>query len=77
MPATPYSFIMRVDDTNVVPANARGRDSNRISSYKEYTDSVLVLDVQHVPWGCGTWPAYWLLGPNWPYTGEIGKCPLH
>lgn len=20
---------------------------------------------------CGTWPAFWLLGPNWPYSGEI------
>jgi hypothetical protein len=20
---------------------------------------------------CGTWPAFWLLGPNWPNNGEI------
>ncbi|TKA76221.1 hypothetical protein B0A49_03301 [Cryomyces minteri] len=24
-----------------------------------------------MPFGCGTWPAYWLLGPNWPSNGEI------
>ena len=21
--------------------------------------------------GCGTWPAFWLVGPNWPNGGEI------
>lgn len=24
-----------------------------------------------MPFGCGTWPAYWLLGPDWPTNGEI------
>ena len=24
-----------------------------------------------MPTGCGTWPAYWLCGENWPYKGEI------
>jgi len=24
-----------------------------------------------MPQGCGTWPAYWLVGPNWPNSGEI------
>lgn len=24
-----------------------------------------------MPFGCGTWPAYWLVGPNWPSGGEI------
>ncbi|KAK3719112.1 hypothetical protein LTR37_004676 [Vermiconidia calcicola] len=24
-----------------------------------------------MPWGCGVWPAYWLLGPDWPSHGEI------
>jgi len=23
-----------------------------------------------MPQGCGTWPAYWLVGPNWPNCGE-------
>lgn len=63
---------MRADDKNTVPASARGRDSNRITSYKEYTDSVVVLDVKHVPWGCGTWPAFWTVDvANWPNGGEI------
>jgi len=24
-----------------------------------------------MPTGCGTWPAYWMFGPNWPNSGEI------
>ncbi|KAH8118462.1 hypothetical protein DFH11DRAFT_1502630 [Phellopilus nigrolimitatus] len=70
--ATGSSFIMRADYTTVVPKNARGRDSNRISSYSTYSDSVLVLDVKHVPWGCATWPAFWTVTKStWPRGGEI------
>lgn len=24
-----------------------------------------------MPVGCGTWPAFWMFGPNWPASGEI------
>eukprot|EP00490_Sorites_sp_Unknown_P029302 CAMPEP_0114670358 /NCGR_PEP_ID=MMETSP0191-20121206/39418_1 /TAXON_ID=126664 /ORGANISM="Sorites sp." /LENGTH=212 /DNA_ID=CAMNT_0001927801 /DNA_START=68 /DNA_END=706 /DNA_ORIENTATION=+ len=24
-----------------------------------------------MPHGCGTWPAYWFVGPSWPNNGEI------
>lgn len=24
-----------------------------------------------MPEGCGTWPAFWLYGPNWPAGGEV------
>ena len=24
-----------------------------------------------MPYGCGTWPAYWFVGPSWPNNGEI------
>jgi len=24
-----------------------------------------------MPEGCGTWPAFWMCGPNWPNGGEI------
>ena len=45
----------------------------RITSLKAYDEAVVVLDLQHMPEGCGTWPAFWSLsqqGP-WPQGGEI------
>ncbi|KAH0589413.1 hypothetical protein H2248_005170 [Termitomyces sp. 'cryptogamus'] len=71
--ATFHKFFMRADSTSVVSPNARGRDSVRIHSNTAYGDSVIVLDVQHMPAGCGTWPAFWTnsqKGP-WPHGGEI------
>lgn len=64
---------MRADATNVVSPELRGRDSVRVSSYNSYDESVIVLDLQHMPEGCATWPAFWTLsaqGP-WPHGGEI------
>lgn len=66
-------FFMRADDWSIVPPSARGRDSMRISSPNAYDEVIIVLDVEHMPTGCGTWPAFWTLsdtGP-WPNGGEI------
>lgn len=61
---------MGVDSTNV--ASGRGRDSVRVSSKKSYNHGLIILDLDHMPGGaCGTWPAFWTLGPNWPDGGEI------
>ncbi|KAH7910586.1 concanavalin A-like lectin/glucanase domain-containing protein [Hygrophoropsis aurantiaca] len=71
--ASGNKFVMRADDRNVVLSQARGRDSIRITSYAAYEDSLLILDVSHMPEGCSTWPAWWTLsqqGP-WPQGGEI------
>lgn len=71
--ATEDKFFMRADATNVVTQGSRGRDSVRVSSYNAYDESIIVLDLQHMPEGCATWPAFWTLsaqGP-WPQGGEI------
>ena len=59
-----------VDNTTQTP---NGRPSVRITSNKSYqAGSLVVLDVAHMPGGiCGTWPAFWTVGPNWPNQGEI------
>jgi len=59
---------MRVDSTNNAPS---GRASVRITSNKSYQSGLFILDADHMPTGCGTWPAFWLVGPNWPSGGEI------
>ncbi|KAK8861768.1 hypothetical protein IAR55_002591 [Kwoniella newhampshirensis] len=70
--ASDNAFVMRADSTNVVPSSARGRDSVRIHSRETFSDGVLVLDVRHMPIGCGTWPAFWTCTPgSWPVGGEI------
>lgn len=68
--ANSNSVYMGVDSKNV--ATGRGRDSVRISSKKSYNHGLIILDLAHMPGGqCGTWPAFWLLGPDWPTHGEI------
>ncbi|TFY82363.1 hypothetical protein EWM64_g1657 [Hericium alpestre] len=60
--------IMRVETTPQVQGN---RQSVRITSQLVYTGGLVVLDSVHMPTGCGTWPAFWSNGPNWPAGGEI------
>lgn len=58
---------------NATVSGTRGRDSNRISSKQAFDESVVILDLQHMPYGCATWPAFWSFsqtGP-WPTGGEI------
>jgi hypothetical protein len=61
---------MGVDSTNT--ASGRGRDSIRIASKNTYQHGLVILDLAHMPAGaCGTWPAFWMLGSDWPNNGEI------
>ncbi|KAJ3287371.1 hypothetical protein HK104_008644 [Borealophlyctis nickersoniae] len=64
------NVLIRSDSTNV--AQGRGRKSVRLESKKSYQQGTLIVaDIQHMPIGCGTWPAFWTFGPNWPNNGEI------
>lgn len=65
------SFILRTDFTTVLDPNGPGRNSVRIRSKKTFREHVAVFDVKHMPQGCGTWPAIWEVGPNWPSGGEL------
>ncbi|OCK93757.1 glycoside hydrolase family 16 protein [Cenococcum geophilum 1.58] len=66
--STSSSVYMGVDHTNVTP---NGRPSVRLTSKKSYDSGLVILDLAHMPAGCGTWPAFWTVGPNWPHNGEI------
>ncbi len=49
-----------------------GRQSVRITSKATFTKGLFLADIAHMPGGiCGVWPAFWLVGPNWPSMGEI------
>jgi hypothetical protein len=59
-----------VDHKTTNPAG--GRNSVRVSSNKAYTHALIVADIAHMPGStCGSWPAFWTFGPNWPNSGEI------
>lgn len=60
--------IMRVETTDKVD---RGRMSVRIHGNRVWTGGMVIMDAVHMPVGCGTWPAWWQNGPNWPEGGEI------
>lgn len=62
--------IMAVDTT---PNTGGYRDSVRIhdDQFKFNTNTLILMDSTHMPTGCGTWPAFWSNGDNWPYQGEI------
>lgn len=65
-----------VDHKNVYTTNGTfgidtGRTSIRLQSKSTYTHGLFVLSLNHMPWGCGAWPAWWTLGPSWPTNGEV------
>jgi hypothetical protein len=65
-------IILRSDAESVLDPNGPGRASVRVRSRKEYTTHVVVLDVRHLPVGCGTWPAFWETREyGWPEFGEV------
>ncbi|KAH8105325.1 laminarinase [Cristinia sonorae] len=64
-------FIIRADHTTKLSASGPGRNSVRLQSNKQFTNHVAVFNVRHMPQGCGTWPAIWEVGDNWPNNGEI------
>jgi len=63
------SSYLGVDHTTT---STSGRASHRITSIKTFNKGLFIADISHMPVGCGTWPAYWLLGGGtWPAGGEI------
>jgi hypothetical protein len=59
---------MKVDTT---PTVSSGRKSIRISNKRVWNGGMVLMDSSHMPTGCGTWPAWWQNGPDWPTGGEI------
>ncbi|RMZ90671.1 hypothetical protein DV736_g2096, partial [Chaetothyriales sp. CBS 134916] len=61
---------MGVDSTDI--ASGSGRQSVRLTSKNSYDTGLVILDLEHMPGSvCGTWPAFWMLGADWPTNGEI------
>ncbi|BCR89336.1 putative GPI anchored endo-1,3(4)-beta-glucanase [Aspergillus chevalieri] len=66
------SMYLGVDHTNTLDPNGAGRDSVRVESKMFYKQGLYIVDIAHMPGSvCGTWPAFWSVGPRWPQDGEI------
>lgn len=62
------AIYMGVDSTNQAP---NGRDSVRVQSQKSYMHALVIADIVHMPGSvCGTWPAFWMVGDQWPQDGK-------
>ncbi|KAM0753550.1 hypothetical protein T439DRAFT_322449 [Meredithblackwellia eburnea MCA 4105] len=63
--------IMRVDNTSWLASGAN-RNSVRVTSKKTFSKgSLVIFDAARMPYGKSVWPAFWSVGDNWPYGGEI------
>jgi hypothetical protein len=48
------------------------RDSVRLEGKQRYNRGLFILDLRHLPTGCGVWPAFWMTDEDvWPDHGEI------
>ena len=66
------SLYMGVDHKSKLDPSGPGRESVRIETKGFYKEGLYVLDLEHMPGSiCGTWPAFWSVGPSWPEDGEI------
>lgn len=71
--STSTSFRMGADSTTTLASDSTtGRNSVRIKSVASYSTHVAVFNVNHMPEGCGTWPAIWETDESdWPNGGEV------
>jgi hypothetical protein len=44
-----------VDHSNIYPPTEVGRPSVRLESKQLFTEGLFVLDLNHMPYGCGVW----------------------
>ena len=54
------------------PTKDGPRDSVRLEGKKRFNRGLFILDVRHMPDGCGIWPAFWMTDEAaWPRNGEV------
>jgi len=75
--ATADRVYMGVDAHSLVRMGGKrqGRRSVRIESKAVYNSGLFIIALDHLPTGCGTWPAFWMFGEDrhhpWPAWGEF------
>ena len=74
-------FYIKADAQNMAfTCGGDGRQAVRMASKKTWrSGGLFAIDLSHMPSGCGTWPAFWLVASpcghksscSWPIQGEI------
>jgi Glycosyl hydrolases family 16 len=66
-PEESLTFTMRS-----IPTTTGPRESVRLEGRTHFDAGLFLLDLDHMPTGCGQWPAFWLTDEDhWPDHGEI------
>ncbi|KUJ16707.1 uncharacterized protein LY89DRAFT_707226 [Mollisia scopiformis] len=73
-----HGFVNYVDQSTAIEDGLINTAANgsvnsvRITSNKSWTHGLVILDLAHMPGtDCGSWPAFWMVGRDWPNGGEI------
>jgi hypothetical protein len=75
--ATSLGLIKSTEDevtikVDSISTDQDGRSSVRLESVNTYNSGLFVADFSHFPkQACGAWPAFWMVGPQWPQDGEV------
>ena len=69
IPHQQNAIYLGIDQSATLTGGNRG--AVRLESKKFYKHGLFVADVAHMPAGCSTWPAWWMVGKNWPAGGEL------
>ncbi|GAA6040899.1 hypothetical protein JCM8097_003178 [Rhodosporidiobolus ruineniae] len=65
------NVVLKVDNSTTL-SSGQNRNSVRITSNATYDiGSLVVFDALHLPYGCSTWPSFWMHALSWPSGGEI------
>ena len=68
--STPFTETFVVISSSPTPEGPR--NSVRLEGKRRFNRGLFIIDLRHMPAGCGTWPAFWLTDEaNWPVNGEI------
>ena len=53
------------------PTPAGPRNSIRLEGKQRFNRGLFIIDLRHMPAGCGVWSAFWMTDEaNWPVNGE-------
>lgn len=66
-----FIFLQSIPEQDSTNGNGF-RESVRLEGKRRFNRGLFILDVAHMPAGCGVWPAFWMTDEDaWPDNGEI------